>query len=314
MVIGSATAPATHLDCPGASWDLARALGSDDEIEVFAAVKAIGALKVSRLAQSVRAIADDTTRDMRLRVEALGTLAVLGDRDAVSTLAQVPASDTAMQVECVLILSELVGVRAAAEALRDIASSSANADEIRAAAAWGLGAPWHDRFGHLWPLAFDESEKVRRHAQASIGVPGSSDISELIAALKDEDRAPFAAAILARSGAVEELVESLTDASIAPWALQALGQIPPAEVHDLFNQISDTDQSALEALWRRNLRDTHNESANLTELKFLAAQSLRAHRLESERLGPGKLKERTRPWGRSGSGMNTKIEPGFRGP
>jgi hypothetical protein len=282
MVIGSAVPPATHLDCPGASWDLARALDSDDETEAFAAVKAIGALKVSELAEPVRAIADDPARDMRLRIEALGALALLGDREAVSRLAQVPASDTAMHMECVLILSELVGIRAAAQALRDIASSSANADEIRAAAAWGLGAPWHDRFGYLWPLAFDESEKVRRHAQASIGVPGSSDIPELIAALKDEERAPFAAAILARSGAVEELVESLKDASIAPWALQALGQIPPVEADDMFNHISGTQQSVLEALWRRNLRDTHNEPANLTELKFLAGQSLGVQRAESQ--------------------------------
>ena len=285
MVIGSAVAPTTHPDCAGASWDLARALDSDDEIEAFAAVKAIGALKVSKLAEPVHAIADDVTRDMRLRAEALGTLALLGDRDAVSGLTQVPASDTAMQMECVLILSELVSVRTAAEALRDVASSSGNADEIRAAAAWGLGAPWHDRFGYLWPLAFDGSEKVRRHAQASIGMPGSSDIPELLAALKDEGRAPFAAAILARSGAVAELVESLADESIAPWALQALGQIPLAEVQDQFSQISDTHQAGLDALWRRNLRDRHNEPSNLTELKFLAGQSLRSQRMESERSG-----------------------------
>jgi len=283
MVIGSAVTLATRLDCPGASWGLAGALRGGDEVEVFAAVKAIGALRVSKLAGPVRDIAHDVARDMRLRAEALSTLALLGDRGAVGQLAQAPNSDAAMQMECVLILSELVGVGTATDALRDIASSGNNADEIRAAAAWGLGASWHDRFGYLWPLAFDESEKVRRHAQASIGAPGSSDIPDLIGALKDEDRAPFAAAILARSGAVAELVESLTDPSTAPWALQALGQIPPAQVQDLSNQLSDRNRMALDALWRRNLHDAHNEPTNLTELKFLAGQSLRARRRESNK-------------------------------
>ena len=251
-----------QLDCPGASWDLTRALHSDDEIEIFAAVKAIGALKISKLTEHVRAIVDDVTQDMRLRVEALGTLALLGDCNAVSRLTQVAADDIAMQMECVLILSELVEVRAAAEALHEIASNTSNADEIRAAAAWGLGASWHDRFDYLWPLAFDKSEKVRRHAQASIGSPESSHLSELIVALKDEERAPFASAILARSGAVAELVEALTDQSIAHWALQALGQIPPSDVHDFLSQVSDMDRAVLDALWRRNLRDTHNEPTN----------------------------------------------------
>lgn len=277
IVLGSPVRPETILACPGSSWDLTQAMSSDDAVEVFAAVKAVGMLRVTELANRVRAIAEDAGQDMRLRVEGFGALARLGDSDAVGRLDAVAVDGdvVAMQMEGVLVLSELVGVPSAAETLRDIANDFEKSDEIRAAAAWGLGTSWHDRFSYLWPLAFDDSEKVRRHVQASIGTPEQSDLPELIAALRDDDRAPFAASILASSGAVAELLEALTVESTAPWALQALGQVPPSEGQDLREQINDADRSALHALWLRNFQDGHNEPTNLTELKFLASQSLR---------------------------------------
>jgi len=274
-LLGSTVAPTTNLECPGASWILSDAVGCDDEVEVFAAVKAAGILKVEDLTEAVRSIAHDDGRDMRLRVEALGALARLGDLEAVGRLADLEEADgdVAMQMERVLVLSELIGSADAAEALRRIAIDVDWSDEIRAAAVWGLGASWHDHFGYGWSLAFDDSEKVRRHAQASLGSPTHADLPDLIGALKDDDRAPLAAAILARSGFVAELVSALSDDELRPWALQALGQIEPAAVVD---QLDVADRVVLDALWRRNLQDTHNEPTNLTELQFLAGQSLRA--------------------------------------
>lgn len=277
VILGSAVAPATDLDCAGSTWDLRRAFGND-AVEIFAATKAVGALHVDDLADLVRTIADDEHRDMRLRIEALGSLARLGDSRAVGQLADLGNSDgeTSMQMERVLILSELIGSPAAAQALLKIAQCVAYSDEIRAAAVWGLGSTWHDKFYGCWSFAFDRSEKVRRHAQAGIGVPTAADVPYLIAALGEGERAPLASAILARSKFVSALIGALSDDRSRDWALQSLGQISPTSLDDDVEQLSSVDQAVLGALRRRNLQDTHNEPTNLTEIQFLAAQSLRA--------------------------------------
>ncbi|MER7006657.1 hypothetical protein ABT297_26940 [Dactylosporangium sp. NPDC000555] len=277
-VLGSTVAPATNLNCSGSTWNLGEVIASNDEIEVFAAVKAAGILKAEDLVDAVRAIADDDERDTRLRVEALGALARLGDPQAVGRLADLDDGDgdSAMQMERVLLLSELVGLQAATKSLLQIAKGIDRSDEIRAASVWGLGAAWHDHFGYCWLFAFDESEKVRRHAQASLGAPTRADLPDLVAALRDVDRAPLAAALLARSKSVAELTAALSDDRSHEWAIQSLGQIDPAFISQRASQLSAEDQAALDALWRRNLRDTHNEPTNLTELQFLAGQSLRS--------------------------------------
>jgi hypothetical protein len=276
-ILGSTVAPATDLDCSGSTWDLHRSF-DNDAVEIFAATKAIGALHVDDLADLARTIADDEHRDMRLRIEALGSLARLGDPKAVGQLADLDKSDgeTSMQMERVLILSELIGSHAAAQSLLQIAQCAAYSDEIRAAAVWGLGSTWHDQFYDCWQSAFDRSEKVRRHAQAGIGMPTATDIPYLIAALGETERAPLASAILARSKSVSALIAVLSDDRSRDWALQSLGQISPASLDDEVSRLSFTDQAVLGALRRRNFQDTHNEPTNLTEIQFLAAQSLRA--------------------------------------
>jgi hypothetical protein len=282
-VLGSAVVPATNLDCRGTTWDLNDAIDSVDEVEVFAAVKAAGVLKAEDLDEPVRAIAADGERDMRLRVEALGSLARLGDPDAVGRLGDLDhgGGDVAMQLERILVLSELIGSQTAIESLLQIAQDIDRPDEIRAAAVWGLGAAWHDHFGYCWSFAFDDSEKVRQHAQASLGTPTRVDVPELVAALSENDCAPLAAAVLARSCSVAELVAALSEKGGRDWALQALGQIDPAFIGQQVTQLTVEDRAALDALWRRNLYDTHNEPTNLTELQFLAGQSLRAAELRS---------------------------------
>ncbi|UWZ37977.1 HEAT repeat domain-containing protein [Dactylosporangium roseum] len=277
-VLSSTVTPATNLNCSGATWNLHEAIASNDEVEAFAAVKAAGVLKAEHLVDPVRAIAHDDERDMRLRIEALGSLARLSDPHAVDRLADLDDGDVdaAMQMERVLLLSELVGSQAATESLLQIAKGVDYSDEVRAAAVWGLGAAWHDHFGYCWSFAFDASEKVRRHAQASLGAPTQNDLPDLVAALKEVDRAPLAAALLARSRSVAELAAALSDDQSHAWAIQSLGQIDPAFVRQKVSQLCAEDQAALDALWRRNLRDTHNEPTNLTELQFLAGQSLRA--------------------------------------
>ncbi|MEU4339496.1 hypothetical protein AB0F59_33465 [Micromonospora lupini] len=275
-VLGSSVSPTSYLSCPGAVWKLDGAIVSNDEVEVFAAVKAAGFLKAKAHAGQIRAIAHDAERDMRLRVEALGSLARLGDKYAVARLADLDDDgDAEMQMERVLLLSELVTSKIATESLVRLARDVSQSDEIRAAAVWGLGTSWHDRFDYCWLFAFDESEKVRRHAQAGLGRPSRADLPCLVAALRDVGQAPLAAALLARSGSVAELVAALYDKSTHDWALQSLGQMSP-NLPGKRPNLAAEDQAALDALWRRNLSDTHNEPTNLTELRFLAGQSLRA--------------------------------------
>src|SRR5579862_1691055 len=63
------------------------------------------------------------------------------------------------------------------------------------------------------------------------------------------------------------------------WALQGLGQIDPAAMHELREQLDAADRAALDALRRRNLQDTHNEPTNLIKLQFLERPSLRVAHL-----------------------------------
>ncbi|TFC93373.1 MULTISPECIES: HEAT repeat domain-containing protein [Cryobacterium] len=277
-LIGSTVVPERGLSCKGDVWDLSGALQSDDEIEVFASVKAIGLLSMKSLRLAVQTIANDDSRDMRLRIEAWGALARLGDVDAVAILAKLDDSpgDGAMQMERVLVLSELTGLNSAAESLYLIASNAELTEEIRAAAVWGLGIAWHDRFSFGWELAFDSSQKVRRHAQASLGVPSPVEIEGLIQELSVPERAPLAAALLAKSESVLALLEAAAGYESREWAIQGLGQISPEIIGGQARQLRIEDQAALEALWRRNIQDTHNEPNNLTELRFLEGQSISA--------------------------------------
>ncbi|MGN9765288.1 hypothetical protein ACTMS2_08950 [Micromonospora sp. SD12] len=283
-VLASAAATAREIKCAGPVWDLHEAIRSDDQVEVFGAVKAAGILGEGSMGGEIRAIVDDDLRDMRLRVEALGALARLGDRGAVGRLADLDDGDgeLEMQMERVLVLSELVELKAATVSLAQIAREMSRPDEIRAAAVWGLGATWHNQFSECWSFAFDESENVRRHAQAGLGSPGPAQFPLLVAGLGKADQAPLAAAVLARTGSVPELIAALSEVHSRDWALQALGQIDPAEVMPLLAEVSAEDAGVLDALWRRNFYDFYNEPENLTEIRFIARQSLRAPELISD--------------------------------
>ncbi|MEU7590434.1 hypothetical protein AB0A95_29595 [Micromonospora sp. NPDC049230] len=278
LVLASAAATISDIKCAGPVWNLHRAVHSDDQVEVFGAVKAAGILGESSVASEIRSIVDDSQRDTRLRVEALGALARLGDRGAAGQLANLDEDDgdLGMQMERVLLLSELVELEVATGLLAQIARETSRPDEIRAAAAWGLGATWHDQFSECWSFAFDTSARVRRHAQAGLGNPGPEHVAILVAALREADQAPLAAALLARIESVRQLIEAVADRRSRDWALQSLGQIDPAQVRPFLAQVSAEDIRVLDALWMRNLCDSYNEPENLTEIRFLAGQSLRA--------------------------------------
>ena len=278
-ILGASVSPATDLACAGITWSLTDAMNSDDQIEVFAAVKAAGVLKADYLITALSKIATADDRDTRLRIEALGALARLGDATATSQLAgwSPDDRDVAMQMERVLVLSELIDNRSATRCLLEIAHDQRRSEEIRAAAVWGLGATWHNQFTYCWEFVSDEIEKVRRHAQAGLGRPTSSDLPGLILALADRQRAPLAAAMLARSrGAISQLIAALSDEDRHDWALQALGQIDPGAVNESADVLKSCDRAALNALWCRNIEDSYNEPTNLTEIRFLTGQSLRA--------------------------------------
>jgi hypothetical protein len=275
-VISASVAPQANLSCHGDSWDLELALASDDEVELFAAVKAAGLLEHFHLREHIEAIASDNNADLRLRVEAWGALARLGSTSAVASLADLRASqdDEAMQLERVLVLSELTDSTVAGDILKSIVCDPSLSGEIRAAAVWGLGSSWHDRFTDVWDFVDDSDLKVRRHAQASLGEPGESDVARLVTDLAHHSRAPLAAAVLAVSKEVGPLLETASDPERSDWAIQALGQLPVASVDGL-----DREQAAaVRALRIRNGLDTHNEPTNLTELQFLAGQNLHAPR------------------------------------
>jgi len=265
------------VKCSGVQWDYLTALRSKDAIERFAAAKTAGVLGDRRAVPYLEEIAQANT-DERITLEAWSALVRINGSGAKQLEAEArdPAMADAMRMEAVLCLSELTSSDPSAAALSSIAADANCSSELRAAAVWGLGLTGHDRFDLVWRHVDELDEKVRHHAVEALGTPSCDDVRTLVRDLASNDvRAAVAARILARDVRVSEMVGAAMDDATQDWAVQALGQVPPAQVAGLADVLPSHLLQGVRALWRQNFTDWTQSGLVAAELDFVGTQTVR---------------------------------------
>ncbi|MGH9890665.1 MAG: HEAT repeat domain-containing protein [bacterium] len=245
-------------DCEGETWDPSGTLQSEDPIEVYASVKALGLVGSESAIESLRALVDSSA-DERIRLEGLGALTRLGIEEATTVLlerAMDAKTGLDMAMEAVLILSEL-RAEDGAGALAQVASEQSLPDELRAAAVWGLGVTGMNVPNEIVAFLGDESDLLAAHAVVAIGSSLEEVDAEAVADLlqQSEREAASAAKVLARQGpvGVRVLLRAVNDGeeSARVWALYGLGLMDRGEIEAAAgSDVAEELASTLEPMWR----------------------------------------------------------------
>jgi hypothetical protein len=274
--------PVGALRCPGRTWDYARDLEADLDIDRYVAVKAAGLFASQQDERALLRLAEDESQDDRIRLEAWASLAhtkpsqytgriyerarerTSGDREAM-----------AMGMEAIFILSELATTEAA-ESLAALASDDELDSEARCAAVWGLGIAGANEPRRVIPYIADDDEEVALHALAGVGRIARSDLPTVVALLSGSDRqAASAAVLLAEQG--DDGLTSLLKAARAgsPWAIGELGRLPEATVRRVAGgDLSDDLIRVLRPLWL-HATSWLTRQQMATPLQFLQRQTIR---------------------------------------
>ena len=230
-IVAGVVQPAGSLACEGDTWNFSADLRSNDPVDRYAAVRAVGMSGRRDLVDGLVAIEADTAEDWRTRLEARANLARLDAASwapAIADFAVGDDADTERRMEAVFALTELRDGAAANELAR-VADSSSLPPEVRAAAAWGLGQGGLRRPDLLIRLGLDSDETVALHAIAAIEELPHSVQETLTGWLSSEDvrRAELAACLLARHRCIDNLLDACAGAGQARLlALRALGDLP----------------------------------------------------------------------------------------
>lgn len=230
-IVAGVVQPAGNLTCEGDTWNLSADLCSNEPVDRYAAVRAVGMSGRRDLADGLVAIEADTTEDWRTRLEARANLARLDAASwapAIADGAIGDDADTERRMEAVFALTELPD-DAAADELARIADSLDLPPEVRAAAAWGLGQGSLRRSDLLIRLGLDSDETVALHAIAAIEElpPGVRDTLTDWLSSEDVRRAELAACLLARHRCIDSLLDACGGAGQERLlALRALGDLP----------------------------------------------------------------------------------------
>jgi hypothetical protein len=252
---------AESVGCAGeGSWDWRADLLSGDEDVRFPAVKAARFLGTRTVEDVLLGIAQDEGNDWRLRLEAHASLAATRPASVAALLsfASGAASAPEVRMEAVFSLSE-IDSQEAVEALSAVALGvgAATADEVRAAAAWGLGTGARTAPGRLLRLVDDPSVLVSTHAAAVLPAQLPEEcLGELLDWLRGDDprRAATAAHLLAERDLVTELVDALAGASekVRGLIVLALGDASREAVLGVFDRLDAESRAGLAALWAKD--------------------------------------------------------------
>ena len=254
IVAGIVPAPESS-NCPGDIWDPGADIGSSNDVDRYAGIKASGATLRADLQDELSAVAEDRSIDWRVRLEAAVSLARFdGDRwgrmivDFVDDAAAAPEQ----RMEAVLAASELP-VGAASDALFGVASDASRHPELRAAAAWGLGQGGAARPRLLLDLALDSEQIVALHAVAAIDDLPDAAQRVLVAWLhgQDERKGDVASHLLSRHQRIDLLLDAHERGGWARLrALSALGRLPRETVRLAAGDRLTTEVAALlEPMW-----------------------------------------------------------------
>ncbi|MEV7672643.1 hypothetical protein [Streptomyces sp. NPDC088752] len=252
---------ADSVACAGeGSWGWKEDLLSADEDIRFPAVKAARFLGTEPVEDILVGMADDEASDWRLRLEAHASLAPTRPASVAALLVLAERADSAAEarMEAVLSLSE-IDTEEATEALYSIAGrvESAVPEEVRAAAAWGLGAGARKAPAKLMRLVNDPSVLVATHAAAVMpSYLPQECLDELLDWLRADDprRAATAAHLLAERDLVAELVNALRTApeDIRRLIVLALGDASREAVSGLLGRLDAQSRAGIAILWAKD--------------------------------------------------------------
>jgi hypothetical protein len=252
---------ADSVACAGdGSWSWREDILSTDEDIRFPAVKAARFLGAEPVEDILIGIADDEANDWRLRLEAHASLASTrpASVDALLALAEGADSFDQVRMEAVFSLSE-IDTEEAAEALYSVASSIEPVipEEVRAAAAWGLGTGARKAPDKLMRLVNDSSVLVSTHAAAVMPSDLPQEcLNELLDWLRADDLRPAATAahLLAERELVAELVNALQTApeGVRRLIVLALGDASREAVSDLLSGLDAQSRAGIATLWATN--------------------------------------------------------------
>ncbi|WP_030561857.1 HEAT repeat domain-containing protein [Streptomyces aureocirculatus] len=252
---------ADSVACAGdGSWSWQQDLLSTDEDIRFPAIKAARFLGAEPVEDILIGIADDESNDWRLRLEAHASLAPTRPASvaALLVLAECAGSTDEVRMEAVFSLSE-IDTEEAAEALHSVASSIEPAvpEEVRAAAAWGLGTGARKAPAKLMRLVNDPSRLIATHAAAVMPSDLPQEcLDELLNWLHTDDlrRAATAAHLLAERDLVAELVNALQTApeDVRKLIVLALGDTSREAVAGLLSGLDPESRAGIYTLWAKN--------------------------------------------------------------
>ena len=257
-IVAGVAAPPLSLTCRGPTWDLADALTGSDAVERLAAVRAISA--TARIDEPARliSVALSDGEDWRVALEARVALARVDPEYWVPLVAAAASADPEREqsMEAVLALTE-VDAPEALDALCDIAAQDDLHEDVRAAAAWGIGQGAAARPERLLPIVLDSNPLVALHAAAAVDAVSDGMRAELLAWLGsgDDRRAAAAANVLVRNRRVDILLEAYERGEpTRKWAIYALGSTDASVVRSRAQErLTPELQALLEPMWLREL-------------------------------------------------------------
>ncbi|MDE0163084.1 MAG: hypothetical protein OXL98_15255 [Acidimicrobiaceae bacterium] len=244
-----------NIDCPGDIWKLDSAVAAGEDTDRYAAIKAAGVVQRFDLHEQLVAVRSEQTVDWRLRLEAAASLARLDAQnwtDALVDFAFAVDAVAEQRMEAVLALSEQ-RTRTAAEALAGIAATVDLPQELRAAAAWGLGQGPTPQPTMLLQIVLDPQAVVSLHAIAAMDHLDEHTEATLVEWLTgtDERRADIAAHLLSRHRRISVLLDACEHGGASRVrALSALGGLPRGAVRLAAGvRLTPQLQTALEPMW-----------------------------------------------------------------
>ncbi|WP_419855756.1 HEAT repeat domain-containing protein [Candidatus Poriferisodalis sp.] len=257
-IVAGIVEPPASLACPGETWNVLEAIRSPDPVERLGAVRALSVADRADMAALLFRVADDPHEDWRIQLEARAALARSDpDRWVPAITSTVDAAtERERSMEAVLALAE-VSAPAATHALSDIAAQLDLHEDVRAAAAWGVGQGAAADPVRLLPAALDPEPIVAFHAVAAIDTVTADMEATLLEWLDsgNQRKASTAANVLARTGSVDALLDAYEQLEQArPWALYALGLMGASAVRTrAAGRLTTALRIALEPMWLREL-------------------------------------------------------------
>lgn len=228
-------------DVSGRVWDPILALESEADVDRYSAAKALPHVanadrQRGRLLELAR-----REPDGRVALELAASAARLGSEDGLDFIAAFVREEERgdLRMEGVLILGEL-GSGAAAALLHEVATGSGfDGDELRQAAAWGLGKSGCRSYGRLVELLEDGDDAVVLHAIAAFGGDTPAEVVRALVTqlLSGSPRARAAASEALRGVGSDEALRQLVTAARRgatpdPWVLATLGRLPAGRVRE----------------------------------------------------------------------------------